>query len=118
MMQYYEDALMEAEEIHDPEQFEGREGDELENWEREEVIDEIVNQKDLVGYARWVNNGGIRGLDKEGAKRHITAAMKDDSLCRYSREDVDFLCERAEVSRETVKENNKRAGNYPLKENN
>jgi len=39
-MEWYENAVEAAEENHDPEYFDGREWDELENWEREELIDE------------------------------------------------------------------------------
>ena len=51
-MEWYEDAMMAAEENHDPEYFDGREWDELENWEREELIDEqardtFINAVDL-----------------------------------------------------------------------
>ena len=117
-MQYYEDAQQEAIDYHDPEVWDGREWDELTQDEQIEIIEPIAREKldQLVGYAEWVNKGGIRGLDKEGAKGYMTFAMKDDSLCRFSREDVDFMCERAEVSRESIEESNKRCGNTPLKE--
>lgn len=39
-MEWYENAVEAAEENHDPECFDGREWDELENCEREELIDQ------------------------------------------------------------------------------
>jgi hypothetical protein len=56
-MEWYEDAMMAAEENHDPEYFDGREWDELENWEREELIDEqamdtFANAVDLANTLR------------------------------------------------------------------